>query len=71
MRGYNHSEFQKNDFVGELHFTLLKVLKSIYACITTFLVRADLKVGGEIWSEFEGTRGCYSRAFSVQFNRDW
>lgn len=46
MRGYNHSEFQKNDFVGELHFTLLKVLKSIYACITTFLVRADLKVGG-------------------------
>ena len=66
MSRYNHSEFLKNDFVGELHFALLKVLKTIYACVTTFFVRADLKVGGgEIWSELEGSRRCYSRALSV------
>lgn len=46
MSRYNHSEFLKNDFVGEFHFALLKVLKTIYACVTTFFVRADLKVGG-------------------------
>lgn len=46
MSRYNHSEFLKNDFVGELHFVLLKVLKTIYVCMATFLARVDLKAGG-------------------------
>ena len=72
MSRYNHSEFLKNDFVGELHFALLKVLKTIYVCMTTFLARVDLKAGGgEIWRELEGSRRCYNRALSVQLNRDW
>lgn len=57
MGRYNHSEFLKNDFVGELHFVLLKVLKTIYVCMTTFLARVDLKAGGVKYGENLKARG--------------
>lgn len=66
MSRYNHFEFLKRDFSGELHFMGWKVIKTIYQCITTLLVRFDLYMGGgEIWCWIEGARMLHRRALSV------
>lgn len=71
MSRYNHSDLIKRDPSGELHFVVWKVLKIIYAYVTTLLVRLDLKTGGgEIWGRIEGERMLHRRALSVQYNRD-
>lgn len=58
MSRYNHSDLIKRDPSGELHFVVWKVLKIIYAYVTTLLVRLDLKTGGVKYGAGLKARGC-------------
>lgn len=42
----NHIEFIKHDTCGELIFILRKVYRLVYCCVTTFLMRSILLIGG-------------------------
>lgn len=57
MSRYNHYDLIKRDPSGELHFVVWKVLKIIYAYVTTLLVRLDLKTGGVKYGENLKARG--------------
>lgn len=57
MSQYNHFKFLKLDPIGELYFILNKICKSIYALLTTFIVKTCLKMGGVKYGKHVKFRG--------------